>query len=84
MMPAKARKKYAGGDDIDVEGQQDSEEPMTKSKGGCGALQPNITIDGIKMIAEYKASKKKSDDQEQLPEPIERKQVLSAERVTIP
>ncbi|KAK8942607.1 DNA-directed RNA polymerase II subunit RPB1 [Platanthera zijinensis] len=55
-----------------------------ESRGGCGAQQPNITIDGIKMIAEYKAPKKKSDDQVQLPEPVERKQVLSAERVTIP
>ena len=30
---------------------------------------------------EYKAQRKKSDDQEQLPEPVERKQTLSAERV---
>ncbi|KAG0474279.1 hypothetical protein HPP92_013965 [Vanilla planifolia] len=50
----KSKKKCAGGDDIDVQGQQDSEEP---------------------------APKKKSDDQEQLPEPVERKQVLSADRV---
>ncbi|KAK2373187.1 DNA-directed RNA polymerase II subunit RPB1 [Trifolium repens] len=33
------------------------------------------------MIAEYKALRKKSYDQEQLPEPVERKQTLSAERV---
>lgn len=77
----KSKKKCAGGDDIDVQGQQDSEEPTKKSKGGCGAQQPNITIDGMKMVAEYKAPKKKSDDQEQLPDPVERKQILSAERV---
>jgi DNA-directed RNA polymerase II subunit RPB1 len=35
----------------------------------------------MKMIAEYKAQRKKSDDQEQLPEPVERKQTVSAERV---
>lgn len=33
------------------------------------------------MIAEYKIQKKKNDDPEQLPEPVERKQQLSAERV---
>lgn len=79
----KTKKKCAGGDDIDVQAQQDSEEQIKKSRGGCGAQQPNITIDGMKMIAEYKAPKKKSDDQEQLPEPVERKQVLSAERVAL-
>lgn len=55
---------------------------MKKSRTGCGAQQPNITIDGMKMVAEYKAQKKKNDDQDQLPEPVERKQVLSAEKVT--
>lgn len=79
----KSKKKCAGGDDIDLQGQQDSEEPIKKSRGGCGAQQPNITIDGMKMVAEYKAPKKKIDDQEQLPEPVERKQILSAERVVI-
>jgi len=79
----KSKKKCAGGDDIDVQGQQDSEEPIKKSRGGCGAQQPNITIDGMKMVAEYKAPKKKSDDPEQLPEPVERKQQLSAERVPL-
>ncbi|PKU64515.1 DNA-directed RNA polymerase II subunit RPB1 [Dendrobium catenatum] len=77
----KSKKKCAGGDDIDLQGQQDSEEPIKKSRGGCGAQQPNITVDGMKMVAEYKAPKKKSEDQEQLPEPVERKQILSAERV---
>ncbi|KAL9681459.1 hypothetical protein QQ045_013243 [Rhodiola kirilowii] len=32
------------------------------------------------MVAEYKNIRKKNDDQEQLPEPVERKQQLSAER----
>lgn len=77
----KSKKRCAGGDDIDVQGQQDTDEPVKKSRGGCGAQQPNITVDGMKMVAEFKASKKKSDDQEQLPEPVERKQILSAERV---
>ena len=36
----------------------------------------------MKIIAEYKIQKKKNDDPEQLPEPVERKQQLSAERVT--
>ena len=35
----------------------------------------------MKINAKYKAQKKKSDDQEQLPEPIKRKQTLSTERV---
>ena len=77
----KSKRKCAGGDEIDMQNQQDSEEPLKKSRGGCGAQQPNITIDGMKMVAEYKAPKKKNEDQEQLPEPVERKQVLSAERV---
>ncbi|TVU06101.1 hypothetical protein EJB05_49293, partial [Eragrostis curvula] len=32
----------------------------------------------MKMVAEFKATKKKTDDQEQLPEPVERKQIHSA------
>lgn len=66
---------------MDVQG-QDSEEPVKKSRGGCGAQQPKLTIEGMKMIAEYKASRKKNDD-EPLPEPVERKQQLSAERVRL-
>ncbi|GJN39639.1 hypothetical protein PR202_gb28770 [Eleusine coracana subsp. coracana] len=75
----KSKKVCAGGDDLDQE-QQDTDEPV-KKRGGCGAQQPNITVDGMKMVAEFKAPKKKTDDQEQLPEPVERKQILSAERV---
>lgn len=65
---------------MDVQG-QDSEEPVKKSRGGCGAQQPKLTIEGMKMIAEYKGSRKKNDE-EPLPEPVERKQQLSAERVS--
>ncbi|KAH8508169.1 hypothetical protein H0E87_010337 [Populus deltoides] len=76
----KNKTKCEGGDEIDVQG-QDNEEPVKKSRGGCGAQQPKLTIEGMKMIAEYKVQRKKSDDQEQLPEPVERKQTLTAERV---
>ncbi|XP_065856671.1 DNA-directed RNA polymerase II subunit RPB1-like isoform X2 [Euphorbia lathyris] len=73
---SKNKTKCEGGDDIDIE-------PLKKTRCDCcGALQPKLTLDGRKMIAEYKIQRKKSDDdQEQLPEPIERKQTLTAERV---
>lgn len=77
----KNKSKCEGGDEIDVQG-QDSEEPTKKSRGGCGAQQPKISIDGMKMVAEYKLQKKKNDDPEQMPEPVERKQLLSAEKVS--
>lgn len=77
----KNKSKCEGGDEIDVR-DQDSDEPVKKSRGGCGAQQPKISIDGMKMVAEYKAQKKKSDDQDQMPEPVERKQQLSAEKVS--
>lgn len=80
MDASKNKTKCEGGDEIDVSA-QDSEKPVKKSRGGCGAQQPKLTIEGMKMIAEYKAQRKKSDDQEQLPEPVERKQTLTAERV---
>ncbi|KAL0392464.1 UNVERIFIED_CONTAM: DNA-directed RNA polymerase II subunit RPB1 [Sesamum radiatum] len=52
-----------------------------KSRVDVGAQQqPKISIDGMKMVAEYKIQKKKNDDQDQLPEPVERKQLLSAEK----
>ncbi|KAG6434490.1 hypothetical protein SASPL_106127 [Salvia splendens] len=76
----KNKSKCEGGDEIDVR-DQDTDEPVKKSRGGCGAQQPKISIDGMKMVAEYKAQKKKSDDQDQMPEPVERKQQLSAEKV---
>ncbi|TQD85770.1 hypothetical protein C1H46_028686 [Malus baccata] len=76
----RTKTKCEGGDDIDVQGPE-SEEPVKKSHGGCGAKQPKFSLDGIKMIAEYKAQRKKKDDQEQLPEPVDRKKTLTAERV---
>ncbi|MED6135270.1 DNA-directed RNA polymerase II subunit rpb1 [Stylosanthes scabra] len=60
------------------EGGENSEELVPT---GCGSLQPKITIQGMQMIAEYKALRSKNNDNEQLPEPVERKQILSAERV---
>ncbi|KAK7395062.1 hypothetical protein VNO78_15604 [Psophocarpus tetragonolobus] len=69
-----------GDDDIDIPG-QDTAEPVKKSRGGCGAQQPKITIEGMKINAEYKAQRKENGDQEQLSEPMEMKQTLSAERV---
>ncbi|XP_045085249.1 DNA-directed RNA polymerase II subunit RPB1-like isoform X2 [Aegilops tauschii subsp. strangulata] len=74
----KSKKVCSAGED-DLEG-QDTDEPV-KKRGGCGAQQPKITVDGMKMVAEFKATNKKNGDQDQLPEPVERKQILSAERV---
>jgi DNA-directed RNA polymerase II subunit RPB1 len=76
----KSKKTCDGGDELEAQDQQDTDEPV-KKRSGCGAQQPNITVDGMKMVAEFKATKKKNDDQDQLPEPVERKQILSAERV---
>ena len=75
-------KKFCGGDNPRIQERQDTGEPVRK-RGCCGAMQPNITVDGMKMVAEFKAPKKKTDDQDQLPEPVERKQILSAERVLL-
>uniref|UniRef100_A0A453CSM0 DNA-directed RNA polymerase subunit n=1 Tax=Aegilops tauschii subsp. strangulata TaxID=200361 RepID=A0A453CSM0_AEGTS len=69
-----------GEDDLKGQDQQHTNEPV-KKRGGCGARQPNITIDGMKMVAEFKVTNKRNDDQDQLPEPVEPKQILSAERV---
>ncbi|VAI24335.1 unnamed protein product [Triticum turgidum subsp. durum] len=74
----KSKKVCSAGED-DLEG-QDTDEPV-KKRGGCGAQQPKITVDGMKMVAEFKATNKKNGDQDQLPEPVERKQILSANRV---
>src|SRR4051812_34410484 len=71
-------KSFLQGEDLEQE--QDTDEPV-KKRGGCGAQQPNITDDSMKMVAEFKTTKKKTDEQDQLPEPVERKQILSAERV---
>ncbi|MED6109061.1 DNA-directed RNA polymerase II subunit rpb1, partial [Stylosanthes scabra] len=50
------------GDDADFE------DPIRERRDGCGAQQPKFTINGLKMIAEYKAPRK-------------RKETLSAEKV---
>ncbi|KAH9322486.1 hypothetical protein KI387_017125 [Taxus chinensis] len=77
----KNKRKCKGGDVIDEDqGHYGVDDVKKKWQEGCGALQPKIYIDGMKIIAEYNP-RKKSDDQEQLPPPIERKQLLSAERV---
>src|SRR3954462_14269002 len=46
----------------DLEQEQDSDEPAKKI-GGCGAQQPNITVDGMEMVAEFKTTKTKTDKQ---------------------
>ena len=46
----------------DLEQGQDTDEPV-KKRGGCGAQQPNITVDGMNMVAEFKTTKKKTDEQ---------------------
>ncbi|CAH9094797.1 unnamed protein product [Cuscuta epithymum] len=74
----KNKSKCEGGDEINLQG-QDPDEPVKKTRGGCGAQQPKISIDGMKMVSEYKGQKKKNDDQEPMPEPG-RKQ-LTAEMV---
>src|SRR3954471_2407014 len=46
----------------DLKQEQDTDEPV-KKRGGCGAQQPNITVDGMKMVAEFKTTKNKTDEQ---------------------
>src|SRR3954465_8911835 len=56
-----AREKwFAQGEDLEQE--QDTDELVNK-RGGCGAQQPNITVDGMKIVAEFKRAKKKTDEQ---------------------
>src|SRR4051812_24795543 len=47
---------------VDIEQEQDTDE-IVKKRGGCGAQQPNIPVDGMKMVAEFKSIKKKTDEQ---------------------
>lgn len=79
----KNKTKCPGGDDIDDVQKQDADEPVKKGHDGCGAQQPKLTIEGMKMIAEYKITRKKNDEPDQLPEPAERKQILGADRVRL-
>ncbi|BBN08768.1 DNA-directed RNA polymerase II subunit RPB1 [Marchantia polymorpha subsp. ruderalis] len=76
----KSKTKCEGGDEIE----DDTKEEIEKKKkhGGCGAQQPKISIDGMKIIAEFKQPRKRADEQDQyMPEPVERKQQLSAEKI---
>ncbi|KAJ3686396.1 hypothetical protein LUZ61_015560 [Rhynchospora tenuis] len=78
------KERCLGGDDIDVQKEQDGDEPVKTSRSGCGALQPHIKVKDLVMFAEFEAPKKnKSDEDEQLPDPLERKQILSAERTKL-
>ncbi|RLN09807.1 hypothetical protein C2845_PM11G05160 [Panicum miliaceum] len=78
----KSKEFCARGDDLCIQEHEGADEPV-KKRGVCGAQQPNITVDGMKMAVEFRARKKKSDYKEQVPEPVGRKQSLSAERVRI-
>src|SRR3954468_10283152 len=59
MLP-KEKKGLLQGEDLEQE--QDTDEPV-KKRGGCGAQQPKITVDGMKMVAEFKTTNKKTDEQ---------------------
>ncbi|KAK3014995.1 hypothetical protein RJ639_007248 [Escallonia herrerae] len=69
---SRSQGKCEGGDEIEFQG-QDPEEPVRKSRSGCGARQPKLKIDGMQMIAVYKENDHT--------EPTERRQQLSAKRV---
>src|ERR1043165_5602174 len=56
----KSKKGLLQGEDLEQE--QDTDEPV-KKRGGSGAQQPNITVDGMKMVAEFKTTQKKTDEQ---------------------
>src|SRR3954462_9078240 len=49
------QKRFAPGR-RDLEEEQDTDEPV-KKRGGYGAQQPNITVDGVKMVVEFKTTK---------------------------
>ncbi|KAL6189228.1 hypothetical protein ACLB2K_040617 [Fragaria x ananassa] len=74
----KNKTKCEGGDEIDLQGGK-SGQHVKQSRGGCGAQQPKFSIDGLELLAVYK-SQRKQYDEEQLPEPTERKQILTAEK----
>lgn len=79
MDACKNKTKCEGGDEIDLQGGK-SGQHVKQSRGGCGAQQPKFSIDGLELLAVYK-SQRKQYDEEQLPEPTERKQILTAEKV---
>lgn len=49
--------------------------------GGCGSLQPSLKVEGMKIVAEFKPPNKKDQDEVQLPEAVERKQVWYGDKV---
>ena len=57
---------------------QQSDDPLAEQKkkphGGCGNFQPKITRDGLKLTAEFKNVNDES---------VEKKQVLTAEKVRV-
>jgi len=70
----KTKSTCEGGDDAEME-EEDEAFPDKKKKkghGGCGNSQPKISRDGMKLMAEFKNVGDES---------IEKKQVLSAEKV---
>ena len=46
----------------DLEQEQDTDEPV-KKRGGCGSQQTNTIVNGMKMVVEFKTTKKKTDEQ---------------------
>eukprot|EP00897_Mesotaenium_endlicherianum_P002261 jgi/Mesen1/2062/ME000150S01157 len=67
---------------MDMDMDDDGEGAKKKvARGGCGAHQPKYSIDGMKIVCEFKPPKKKGDDEQQMPEPAERKQQLGADKV---
>ncbi|KAJ9672790.1 hypothetical protein PVL29_026140 [Vitis rotundifolia] len=58
---------FSGGiefeDEIETQA-QDFDEPVKQSREGHDAQQPKLTIEGMKMIVEYKIQRKKNDDPE--------------------
>ena len=73
----KTKTTCEGGDEADVEEEEEEdnfqvEKKKKKGHGGCGNSQPKITRDGMKLMAEFKNVGDES---------VEKKQVLSAEKV---
>jgi DNA-directed RNA polymerase II subunit RPB1 len=66
------------GEDEDPQLAQQAEDPLGEHKkrphGGCGNFQPKISREGLKLTAEFKNV---------LDESVEKKQLLTAEKVTI-
>ncbi|KAL5727166.1 DNA-directed RNA polymerase [Ranunculus cassubicifolius] len=80
LVSAACKSRCHGGDEIELQDHSGDGTSM-RTRGGCGALQPKLTIDGMSVVAEYKPLKKNAGEQEQLPEPVDRKKSVSAEQV---